>query len=146
MLDADVAARVKKHLGRHVEWLEEGIRAAQTASDTMSEEDLEALLAAQAKRNAELTHLWREQAGLLREWRVARNAGQEDRTEVRRMADHAQQLTEELRALQENLITALSLRLLNRQDAIHSLRRGRDLLGKYRPGGEDTSGFLDKRA
>ncbi len=140
-----LAERIIRYLDRHMAWMRAVLRELDELERVMGSDDMERLLDAQARRTREAEHFKREHHGLLHEWNNGAGESAERRAAVKERAREAEKLSEALRArYQELLITAEGVRLRQRA-GLDALRHGRDLIRKYRPGGDDA-GFLDRKA
>lgn len=147
MAEPDVASRVIRYLHRQIVWLETGLRALDQLEQSLSDSMLDQFLLQQQLRDQELGHLAREQQVLLRDWESTENIPETLRTEVSALTLRAQGLMTTLLARHELIQTMVSEKLIHRENTIDTLKRGRDMLNKYRPGGtENSSWLLDKRA
>jgi small-conductance mechanosensitive channel len=146
MAESEIAARVTRYLARQIEWLETGLRLLDHFEEHLEDAALDRFADEQRRREVELGHLAREHQGLLREWREAQDVTEAERANVNRLAERARGLTGQLIARHERAQVLVSQRLAGRDAALGTLERGRELLERYRPGGEESSWMLDKRA
>ena len=140
-----LAARITRYLERHMEWMRAVLRELDELERAMGSDDTERLLDAQARRAREAEHFQREHLGLLHEWNNGAGESAERRAAVKERAREAERLAEALRARYQELLLAAEGARLRQRSGLDALRHGRDLIRKYRPGG-DGADFLDRKA
>jgi len=139
------AARVTRYLERHTAWMRAVLAELDALAAAMDGGDVGSLLEEQGRRTREAEHFLREHTGLLREWDGGAGAPEEDRAAVRALAAEAGALAERLTGRYEALLDASTAARSRNRAALDTLRRGRDMMRKYRPGG-DGADYLDRKA
>ncbi len=142
----DLTARVKDHLRRQRIWCEESLAELDRLLAGLSGETAEEFAARQNEREALLIHLTREHRGLLHEWRQAGHIEEAERAAVRALWGQIETLNEQLRLRYEEAVRSVDRELGANAAAANGLRRGRNMMGKYRPGDTDEPGFIDTKA
>ena len=143
---ADLVARVTNYLERHIAWFEECLAALDRLAEDLADDRIEAVAAAQADRNARGEHLMREHRGLLAEWERCDEVPSEAQRAVRRLADRAEKCKEALSTRYEEAAGLLAQETTGREEAIKALRRGRQMVTRYRPADAPAANFIDRKA
>jgi len=146
MSDSILPERVTNYLVRHIAWLKETLRDLERLEEDLAAEAYDAVAEREARRASQSAHLAREHRGLLREWQAAGDIPPEAREAVRKLAQEAELLTARLRARYLEGAPRVQREMFTHQEALNALRRGRDMLGKYRPGDLGNAGLIDKKA
>lgn len=146
MSGAILPERVKSYLVRHIAWLEEALRDLDRLDEDLAQGAFDAVAEREARRAPEGAHLAREHRGLLREWQASQGIPSEARESVRILAQKAEVLTARLLARYEESAVRLQREMSEHTETINALRRGRDMLVKYRPGDLGNAGLIDKKA
>jgi hypothetical protein len=141
---ANLADRVCDYLKRRTAWSEH-LREELDAFKDFSSDDLVVMIVRQSDNEAQSTHLAREHRGLLDEWQRAEDVPESVRIRVRKLADRAEAVTRELLECYEQTQERIQTELAGEQEALNALRRGKDLLTRYRPKNDEDPGFIDKR-
>lgn len=146
MSDSDIVKRVERYFERQIAWLEDAVAAMHTVEDRFSESALDALERQQAGLARQTDQFTHECDVLLREWEHAEGISEAARAAVRARAARAVALIAELQLRYEEAASAAGGRLAELRKASAALRRGRDALQAYRPGGDEGPGFVDRKA
>lgn len=146
MSGLDIAERLERDFERQIAWLEEAVAAMQGVEAQFSESALDALERQQAGLARQTEQLTRECEALLREWENAVGVSDTARAAVRAKAGRAGELTAQLQRRYEEAAAAAGGKLVELKQASSALRRGRDALQSYRPGGDEGPGFVDRKA
>lgn len=146
MPGSDIAARVERYFERQIAWLEESVGAMRSIEAHFSEAEIEALERQQAGLARQTEQLTRECEALLREWENAADVSEAARTAVRGRAGQAAELIAELQRRYVAAAVAADGELVKLKQASSALRRGRDAVQSYRPGGDEAPGFVDRKA
>lgn len=138
--------RVTTYLNRHIAWLQETLCDLQKLDPDQPTQNIDTHLQHQQQRENEIKHLLREHHALLREWQEAKPIDPTHIAAVRKLAAQAETLTENLRTRFEETVHLLEQSAASNKQSLQATRQGRDLLRKYRPGGDHLAGFIDKKA
>ena len=145
MPELGLAARVKDYLARQIAWTELVLEELGHLDQDLAGKELDVLLDRQSRHEKEMEGLAREYHGLQQEWAQA-EVRREERSEVRALSKRAQELAAALRRRYDEAVEMAEAALVESSGQRRALRRGRDMLGKYRPGLEEGPGFIDKKA
>ena len=138
--------RVTTYLNRHINWLKDTLADLENFDAELSDQELDTNLQNHQQRESQTQHFLREHHALLREWQASQNIDPNHLATVQQLAAQAETLTERLRKRYEQAVDTLQKGAANNNDSLRATRQGRDLLSKYRPGGDRLSGFIDKKA
>ena len=142
----DTATRLRIFFKRQIDWLETRLEELDRLEALLDDEYLDALTEAEARRERELENFRREATGLLREWRASEDATETDREEIRALADQARELVNQLVKRCATAADVTRGEKARREDEFNAMRRGQGMLRKYRPGGDEDEGRIDRRA
>lgn len=146
-MNADtLCARVRVSLERQINWMETVLRDMEGLESGLSEAALERLADLQQRREAQLADLLREHRGMMAEWRAAQGVSPEARETIRRLDDEAVALSKRLRCRYDEAIAWTHGEMKQCSEALRSIRRGRDMVGRYYPGADEPPGFIDRQA
>lgn len=146
MSGSDIVERVERYFERQIAWLEAAAAAMHELDEQFSEPALDTLERQQAGLARQTDQFMHECDVLLREWEHAEGISEAARAAVRGRAARAVALIAELQRRYEEAASAAGGRLVELRKASAALRRGRDALQAYRPGGDEGPGFVDRRA
>ena len=145
MTGSDVVSRVERYFERQIAWLEEALAAAHDANTHVAPVAPGELERQQARFVQQSDQMLRECEGLLREWSGA-DISESARAAVQLQTARAAELMAELQRRYDAAAAAAGERLAEINRATSALRQGRDALQRYRPGGDDAPGFVDRKA
>lgn len=146
MTDYDTANRVLRYLERRIAWFEKILRDVNTLDLDTSDPAWDYWIDSQQQRSSEMEQLAQEHEALLNEWQGTDSASASERQTVRRFAERAERLQNEVLHYYAQTQLALDARMDADRDRAAALRKGKQLLDKYRPGNTDLHDFLDRRA
>lgn len=146
MPNEDLVARVKQHLEHQAVWLAKTLKNLERIEEQLDEAELDEVAERHAHDAALTAQYMRECEALLREWRRVNDIADADREAVRALADHVEELISKLTRRYEEAAEAAGERLQGLHEAHAALRRGKQALRRYRPGGDHEPGYLDKKA
>lgn len=138
-----IEARVRSYLHRQITWLEE--YTAQLGPLDPIEE---------SARILQLLKLWEheaaqftiEQQGLLHEWEGGHHALPPEREAIRALARRAEVLSNEASDLVQCTLVKIEEAQGTDQSSMHTLRRTRETLSKYRPFAAEDPQCIDRKA
>lgn len=143
---AKLTKRVTTYLNRHIAWLQENLYDLQELDPDQPTRNIDTHLQHQQQRENQIKHLLREHHALLREWQEAKPIDPTHIATVQKLAAQAENLTQNLRTRFEETVHLLEQSAASNKESLQATRQGRDLLKKYRPGGDHLAGFIDKKA
>lgn len=110
--------------------------------------DFAALLERQQRYAAQSRAFESEFTALVREQQVSGDLSPEERSELAEAIECAQRSADKILAIHEEALRRVGTRMVEVKAAWDDLRRGRDMLDKYRPGNLAPSGgaFIDREA
>jgi hypothetical protein len=146
MAQRETAARVKRYLERRIAWFEELLADLDACVESPPETDWEAWLGRQQRRTEEMEDLAREHVGLLREWRASAEESPEQRQEVRMLAERAETTQGRILEAYTRACHNAAQRMEAGEAELAALRKGHELLGRYRAEGGPEHDFLDRKA
>ncbi len=146
MDDMALCQRVRAAMERQIAWMETALRDLEGLESGGNEAALEHLAATQKTREKQLADLLREQRTLLAEWRAAQGIPAEERERMRRLAAGAEKLAGRLRRRYDEAVAWADAEKKHCAEAMQSVRRGRDMITRYRPGIDEPPGFIDRNA
>jgi len=146
MDDMTLCQRVRAAMERQIAWMKTALRDLEGLESCGNEAALEQLVATQKIREKELADLMREQQAMLTEWRAAHALPAEEREKIRRLAAEAEKLAGRLRRRYDEAVAWADAEKKQCSEALQSVRRGRDMLTRYRPGMDEAPGFIDRNA
>ncbi|MBP8132281.1 MAG: hypothetical protein KA184_22095 [Candidatus Hydrogenedentes bacterium] len=146
MASEDLVARVKQHLEHQAAWLEKTLGELERIEDRLEEAELDELAERHAHDAAITAQYTRECEALLHEWRRVDDINDADREAVRALANHVEELIAKLTRRYQEAAAAAGERLEDLQEAYGALRRNKHAVQRYRPGGDEEPGCLDKKA
>ncbi|HEX72347.1 MAG TPA: hypothetical protein ENN65_03425 [Candidatus Hydrogenedentes bacterium] len=133
-------------LDRQIAWMMTVMQDLEEVESGGNEAALEQLVALQKMREEELAAMLREQEFLLAEWRAAPGIPDEERARIRRLAESAANLAEQIGKCYDRAVAWAKAEMKQCSEAMQSLRRGRDMLTRYQPGMDEAPGFIDRKA
>ena len=143
---AGLPARVKDHLARKTQWLEQTLGDFESVEDKLGGPRLDELERLDAANARSVARFQVEYEQLREEWQAASDVSQADRVEVRRLSERADELAALLCQAYESAINAIAERNASVKHELNQLGRGRGLLCKYRFGQHADAAFIDKKA
>ena len=141
----NIAGRMADYFGRQVALYEEMLEDFQTLSERLQAEDLGPLATKQRDFSTRSAQLEEELSLLLREWRQATDIREADRKRVRALAGKARRLAGQLEAYSRDASERTRVRQDEVRSALEGLRRGQQMLTKYRID-DDPAGYMDTKA
>ena len=137
--------RIESFLKRQIAWSKNALAALDTF-EKASDDEIEALLLEQKKREREAGDMAREYNGLSHEWHQMDNVDAGERESIRALSQEAQVLSELLRTRYAVAQKIANQRVQKKQEALDDLRRSRRSVTIYRPEIILSPGFIDKKA
>jgi predicted nucleic acid-binding Zn-ribbon protein len=144
-MHTEIAARVRTYFQRQIAWLESRLDELDHLDSLLDDDHLEALTAAEQRRERELENFQREAEGLLREWQTNTTATEAERKEVRALTSEARTLANQLMLRCQSAAETAHGERGKCEGEINALRRARGAMRKYRPGEEADEGRIDRR-
>ena len=138
--------RMTNYFHRQIALYEEMLAAYETLPADLQAEDLDELSTRQAGFSRRADQLEEELHLLTREWHETETLSDEQREQVRGLAQTAQQLAQRLEVLSYEAADRAKSRLAEVKEELDSLQRGYQMLDRYRAGnGDSTSGYMDTK-
>jgi len=143
---ANIAARMEDCFSRQIAWLER-LLAELNCGDLDLDDPALRELEANSRDHAKATQsLACEFEVLAAEWRAAECISDAARDRMGALARRAEALANELKDAYDKADAAIQTRLAALKESWDTLQRGRDMLRKYSPGGDQQASFVDKKA
>ena len=146
MANPELVRRMKDCLSRQIALYDAMLAEHRTLNDDLGKEDLSVRIERQGKYAREIKAIERESHILQREWREAANLSDRERAAVGVLTEEAQDRVTRLSDLNARAIDSVRNRQAEVKKEWDALRRRIGAVGKYRPGGQDDAGFVDKKA
>lgn len=137
--------RVKDYFRRQIASFEEILANLERLDEDLHRPDAEQRSELPLRHDRRTAALEREFEALAREWRQAADLEKADRADIRALAQTAQALADNVCAAYQRGIELTTTRSAAVKADLGDLRRGRDLLERYRTTPFDVA-FFDKRA
>ncbi len=137
---------MKDYFTRQTAWFEQMLSDLETLEKDLNDPELEKVDEQRRIHTEKTENLAGEFQALYAEWEAATDLAEEERAEVRRLSRRAAELAAQLRATHDQALGTVHDRLENLSASLNKLRRGRDMLQKYRPGQSTDATFVDKKA
>jgi len=137
--------RVKDYFRRQIAWFEEILADLERLEEDLDGPDAAQRIELRLRHDRRTAALEREFTALAREWRQAAELPKADRADIRALARTAQALAENVCAAYQRGIELTTTRSAAVKGDLGDLRRGRDVLERYRTTRFDVA-FFDKRA
>jgi len=138
--------RVKDHFARQIAWFEELLRDLDRLDEDLDAPDASDRIEGRLHHVKPTAALEREFAALARDWREAEGLAERDRAEVRALAKRARALAEQVCAAYDRGLDRVAAKSSCVQGSLGELRRGREVVGRYRGSTGLDAAFFDKRA
>jgi N-glycosylase/DNA lyase len=144
MSSNNLAGRIETSLRRQIDAFTEMSHELGDISSQLSEEEIEAFADHQGRQFRRTQELVREYQALLRESDGGNGLGDDERTRLRELAAEVETLTQGLRARYEEAYRHVQEAMHSQRDLSATIRRGRDMLTRYRPHVDGNSDHLDR--
>jgi hypothetical protein len=142
----DLTARLRDCFARQVELYEEILRDYGTLTEDLEGPDLGPLVERQVVYGRRARELAEELRVLHREWEASGLVSEGDRAMLAPHAARARALAQRLSDVHEGAIGRLGERMAEVRKSCEELRRGRDMLDKYRPTERTGGDIVDRQA
>ena len=146
MSGMSLASRFLDYLERQIAWLDAMLAELASLDSEVDSADLDSLIARQqafSKRAQTLAH---EFKALQREWAGAHSLPADERVAVRALARRAQERVGQVREANGRLLVRIEARAADVKKELGEVRKGQEMLRKYRPRGGSSGSFVDRKA
>jgi len=145
-MDSRIAYRLEDYFRRQQAWFHEALAGLDEYENTAKGGQLDGLVRERLSNEKKTRALGEEFESLSREWHNTEDVPEADRERIRQLAAETGELAEALKAKLENTSLALSTQSNELLTAFEDVRKGRDMLKKYKAGGGDAPSFMDRKA
>ena len=143
---ADIVRRMKDYFARQMAWFEQMHDAFAEFDGEIDPDHLDRLLEADSARARISKELEEEFAVLKSEWDRTDSIPESAADEVRAIARQAEERAEELQQAVDQAARKTGKGVDELHERLGALRKGRQLLAKYRWPGTDDAGLMDHQA
>lgn len=147
MGNAEIVRRAKSYFMRHAAWCERSrVELEKAARGILDAAHAEGLSAIQASQAADLCRFEEEFEAMTVAWKKAADLADAERQVVRALARKASAAAAQLMREIERADAKVAARMKGLEASHDALRRGRDMMSKYRVYENPSSGVLNKEA
>lgn len=147
MHQTNLTARMRACIERNIACIEEMLESHVPIEQALADEHvLEQAHARRERDTKTLVGLQQELDMLLKEWREDTSITAEEKAEIIALAARAAELDRRLAETRQHSIEELVSHMLDIKSGLAGLRKGRDMLGKFRSREEPGAGYIDRKA
>lgn len=143
---SDISARLHDYFGRQIAWFDTELADFAEFGENITGENAEELVEWQQRHERELRNLGEEFNSLLKEWQASDTISETERHDLRTVAQHAAELADQVREAFERGSSRAGAEASAIRRICGEIRVGKDILNRYRAGGADPPGYVDRQA
>ena len=143
---SDISARLHDYFDRQIAWFDTELAEFAEFAENITRENAEELLEWQQRHEREMRNLGEEFNSLIKEWQASDTVSETERHDLRTVAQHAAGLADQVRDALDRGSSRAGAEASALRRICGEIRVGKDILNRYRAGGADPPGYVDRQA
>lgn len=143
---SDISARLHDYFERQIACFDTTLAEFADLGENISGENAEELVEWQQRHEREMRNLGEEFNSLLKEWQASDSISETERHDLRAVAQQAADLSDQVRDALDRGSNRAGIEVSDLRRICGEIRVGKDILSRYRAGGADPPGYVDRQA